>query len=174
MKNLEYTQEVMKSNLQKFGSILLDNAASSKSFMFDHAMTRLTLDIITESAFGVNFNSLVTSDANIGDFYMEENELVLKEASASTLNPLRALMFWHEGRNRALVAKSNVMKLAQNLADTYRQNNAKKDDGSGVSDDDDNSIMGRLMSCEYANDESRAQDILIMLLGGHGECFFLE
>ena len=133
--------------------------------MLDNAMISLTLDIISESAFGVNFNSMVAGEGKLAKFYTEENERFLKEASVSTMNPLRKFMFWAKDRNRALVAKANLMKMAQNLMDTYRVKNSEN-----TSDEDDTSIMGKLMSCEYANDEGRAQDILIMLLGGHGEC----
>jgi hypothetical protein len=162
MKNLEYTQRVMKNCLQKFGNVLQHQAATKTPCMLDNVMIRLTLDIVTESAFGVNFNSLVPGDDSIGDFYMNENELFLKEAARGFLNPLRKYMFWNEERKRAQVAKQNVMNVAQNLMETYRNTSTMKGD-------DDKSIMGRLMSCEYANDESRAQDILVMLLGGHGE-----
>lgn len=143
-------------------------------FMLDNAMIRLTLDVISESSFGVNFNTMDNLDNNMGDFYLEENELFLKEVTKSILNPFRKFMFWDDERKRAQAAKNNLMKLAQNLVDSYRDTNARK--GKNAEDaaaDGDTTIMGRLMSCEYANDESRAQDVLMMLLGGHGECWYI-
>ena len=164
-KNLEYTQKVIKECLEKFGNILQKHAEEKTPVVLDNAMIRLTLDIITESAFGVNFNTMAQSDDNLGDFYMHENELFLKEAARSGLNPVRKLMFWNEERCRAMSARANLMKLAQNLIDNHR----KQYSDSEKSMTDDRSIMGRLMSCDYDSDEKRAQDILIMLLGGHGK-----
>ena len=154
----------MKKSLERFGNILEKHAVDKSPIVLDSAMVRLTLDIITEAAFGLNFNTMVPSDDNMGEFYMHENELFLKEAGRAALNPVRGLMFWDAERKRAMEAKSNVMKLAQGMIDNYRKHISEK----GISIDDDKSIMGRLISCEYDNDKKRAQDILIMLLGGHG------
>lgn len=164
-KNLEYTQKVMKECLQRFGSILQDKANNGTRLMLENEMVRLTLDIISESAFGVNFNTMIHSDDNLGEFYMQENELFLKEGSRSALNPLRKLMFWDADRKRAFQARDNVMQLAHNLIKNYRMQIRDKAEPA-----DDKSIMGRLMSCDYDSDDTRAQDILIMLLGGHGKC----
>jgi cytochrome P450 len=164
-KNLEYTQKVMKECLQKFGKLLKQMTDDGTPFMLDNMMIRLTLDIITESAFGFNFNTLDGNKDNLGEFYMSENELVLKEAARSALNPVRKYMFWNEEHRRALQARSNMMALAQNLIDSHREKMAE-----GVTDSsEDKSIMGRIMSCAYESDDNRAHDILIMLLGGHGK-----
>lgn len=166
-KNLEYTQTVMKECLLKFGSILKRKAESQERFLLDNDMIRLTLDIISESAFGVNFNTMSHSEDNVGEFYMQENELFLKEASRAALNPLRSCMFWSADRRRAGEARRNVMDMARKLIADHRSGQASAGRRS-ASDTDDKSIMGRLMSCEYESEDSRAQDILIMLLGGHG------
>lgn len=165
-KNLEYTQSVIKNCLQKFGSILSQKAKNTQSFMLDNDMIRLTLDIISESAFGINFNTMVRSDDNMGEFYMHENELFLKEAAKTMLNPLRKFMFWSSDRRRALQAKERVLELAHNLIKSHRQKHMLE---NGDVNEDDMSIMGRLMSYEYESEDCRAHDILMMLLGGHGE-----
>lgn len=165
LRNLEYTQSVIKGNLKRFGDILQQKVHEKQSFMLDNEMIRLTLDIISESAFGVNFNTMVHSNDNMGEFYMSEDDLFLKEASTVLLNPLRQLMFWNKDRQRALKARANMMELAHNLIKKHRE---KKQDMTNS--ENDNSIMGRLMSFDYETEDSRAQDFLIMLLGGHGEC----
>ena len=83
--------------------------------MLDKEMIRLTLDIISESAFGVNFNTMVHSDANLGEYFIEENELFLKEAMRAILNPFRKFMFWNAERIRALKARANMMQFAHNF-----------------------------------------------------------
>ena len=129
MKNLEYTQTVIKSCLQKFGNILQQQATANTPLMLDSAMIKLTLDIITESSFGINFNSMVPGEDNKAMFYMEENELFLKEGHRSLLNPLRKYMFWDATRKRAQVAKTRLMDLAQSLIDEHRRNTAVEEDG---------------------------------------------
>ena len=165
-QNLEYTQAVIKKCLQNFGDILQKHAEEKTPVVLDGVMIRLTLDIITESAFGVNFKTMGQSDDNMGDYFMHENELALKEASSAALNPVRNLLFWNKERNRALTAKSNLMNLAQNLIDNHRKTSMDNDKKSTA---DDKSIMGRIMSCDYESDEKRAHDILVMLVGGHGK-----
>jgi len=107
---------------------------------------------------------MVHSDDNMGEFYMHENELFLKEASKMALNPLRKFMFWASDRRRAMKARENLMEMAHNLIKRHRQKHMLE---NGDVNDDDKSIMGRLMSYEYESEDSRAHDILMMLLGGH-------
>lgn len=151
----------MKRNLNKFGRILSKHTDDCSDLTLDEAMVNLTLDIITEAAFGVNFGTMDGRVDNLGFQYMRDNELFLKESGRSMLNPFRKYMFWSGERNQASAAKHSLMSLSRNLIKKYR------DEMSGISELNDMSIMGRLMSCDYFDDDSRAQDILILLLGGH-------
>lgn len=167
LKNLKYTQQIIYKALDILGVILERHEAESNPIDISTAILNLSFDIITESSFNVNFNTQIhheearnnsASSLNEGLQFFHDNILFTKECMKNTLNPFRKFMFWLPESQEAELCRRNIIKFATKIMNSYQKPSGGEDDLS---------IMGRIMSCEYPDERSRIQDILVFLVGGH-------
>jgi cytochrome P450 len=171
LKNLKYTQQIIYKALEVLGTILERHEATATPIDLSTAILHLSFDIITESSFNTNFNTQTHHDNeakslvntpnhsdNEGLQFFYDNILFTKECMKNTLNPFRKFMFWLPERGEAEKRRQNIIKFATKIMKSYVKPSEEEEDLS---------IMGRIMSCEYAEEISRIQDILVFLVGGH-------
>lgn len=167
LKNLKYTQQIIYKALEALGAILERHEQDSTPIDLSTAILHLSFDIITESAFNTNFNTQVHYDESLRNSVQSENEglqffydniLFTKECMKNTLNPFRKFMFWLTEPREAERCRQNIIKFATKIMNSYMKPSDKEEDLS---------IMGRIMSCQYPDEKSRIQDILVFLVGGH-------
>jgi len=125
-----------------------------ESFNVGKEMIGITLGAIAETA----FEYTISDDEKL--MFLHELELSLKEFTAkANTNPFRCLVgLLIPERRRAFVASKRLQALALKILQHYRtQVHPTK-----------GTILDRIVSNDaYANDEERAADIILMLIGGH-------
>jgi cytochrome P450 len=167
LKNLKYTQKIIYKALEVFGTILERHEKDSTPIDLSTAILHLSFDIITESSFNTNFNTQTHHDESLrnpnqskneGLQFFHDNILFTKECMKNTVNPFRKFMFWLPEPREAERCRQNIIKFATKIMKSYVKPSEQEEDLS---------IMGRIMSCQYPDEISRIQDILVFLVGGH-------
>jgi cytochrome P450 len=170
LKNLKYTQRIIYKALEVLGTILERHENESNPIDISTAILHLSFDIITESSFNTNFNTQRSHDESLnrcedhaeekneGLQFFHDNVLFTKECMKHTLNPFRKYFFWLSESREAEQRRQNIIKFSSRLMESYVKPPEVEDDLS---------IMGRIMSCQYADEKSRLQDIIVFLVGGH-------
>jgi cytochrome P450 len=175
LKNLRYAQEIIYKALEVLGSILERHESESNPIDISTAVLHLSFDIITESSFNTNFDTQRAYDESLrlhngdhsGDHkepneglqFFHDNVLFTKECMKHTLNPFRKFFFWLPESREAEDRRQNIIRFSTRLMEAYARPSSEERE--------DLSIMGRIMSCQYPDEKSRIQDILVFLVGGH-------
>jgi len=124
---------------------------------------KLTMDFITSSMFGKNFNSL---NGHIEDdiaLFINEIDFVLKEVALKQfMNPLRQYMFWLPDVIRQKQLSKCFMNMAKRLMNEYREKIAKRE-----IERDSAPLLDRLIRVPYSSEDSRAADFIMYLVAGH-------
>eukprot|EP00596_Hydrurales_sp_CCMP1899_P000647 CAMPEP_0119046280 /NCGR_PEP_ID=MMETSP1177-20130426/45582_1 /TAXON_ID=2985 /ORGANISM="Ochromonas sp, Strain CCMP1899" /LENGTH=532 /DNA_ID=CAMNT_0007019207 /DNA_START=180 /DNA_END=1774 /DNA_ORIENTATION=+ len=123
-------------------------------------MTKLTLDVIGVTMFGVDFKALSGDTSEDVETFMRETPNATKEYFLrQLLNPLRKYLFWNTDVARARASVPKFMAFAQRIIDGYR--NTSGDDINQAS------ILGHIVRSDgYQSEAERTSDCLGFLLAG--------
>jgi cytochrome P450 len=158
MSNLKYTFEVILNSLVTCQQKLSAYAKDGTEFDLNDVMITLTFDVITESSFGVNWNTQKDDIVSDGTVFLHESEVRLREGFRRTLNPLRKITFWTNDYQRRELAVQRLSTILRKVLSDYR---------SRTNDiEADHSIMGHLMNNAYENDDARITDMSTFLTAG--------
>lgn len=156
---LKYTFEVILNSLVRCQQKLTAYSASGTVFDLNHFMIRLTFDVITESSFGVNWNTQQEDLKSDGAVFLHEADLWLQEGYRRAFNPFLKYCFWTEEYKRHALATERLVALLQRVASDYRSG---RDEDAPL----DPSIMGHLMRHQYEDENRRISDMQTFLIAG--------
>ena len=160
--NLKYTFAVVLKSLLKCNSKLSRYCESSSTFDLSDVMIRLTFDVITESAFGVNWN-VQSDDVSDGSVFLHENDIRLRESVHQLYNPLRKYFFWVDGVKRRELATERIFTILRKVVDDYRAADITTKGNDIIPD---KSIMGHIMQLDYSDEDRRIVDMATFLAAG--------
>lgn len=158
--NLKYTFTVIMNSLTKCQKKLKKYAKEDFVFELNDVMIKLTFDVITESSFGVNWNTQVDDIVSDGTLYLYESDVRLREGYRRTFNPIRKYCFWLSDYKRHQVAVDRVTRVLRKVVSDYEKSEMISEAGS------DQSIMGHIMNHNYENDDMRITDMNTFLIAG--------
>jgi cytochrome P450 len=167
--NLKYTFKVILKSLITCQHKLTRYAKAGTTFELNDVMIRLTFDVITESSFGVNWNTQSDDVVSDGTVFLHESDVRLREGARRTFNPLRKYCFWTKDYKRREVAVERILSILRGVVSQYRtaaaaSTNANSNGAAAATVDQ--SIMGHLMRHEYADDDRRITDMNTFLIAG--------
>jgi hypothetical protein len=187
--HLKYTFQVILNCLHKCQHKLTKYAEAGTTFELSDIMIRLTFDVITESSFGVNWNTQSDDIVSDGTVFLHESDIHLKEGYRRTFNPLRKYCFWLKDYQRNEVAAERILSVLRGVVSDYRAaanastaSTACTSDASSAtsssssssstpqesedSSGKDQSIMGHLMRHDYDDEDRRIADMNTFLIAG--------
>lgn len=166
--NLKYTFEVILNSLIKCQHKLSLYAKAGTTFDLNDVMIRLTFDVISESAFGANWNTQSEDVVSDGTVFLHETDVRLRESARRTFNPLRKYCFWSKDYQRHALAIERVVSIMRGVVNDYRAaaDSSAKTEASSSAATSDLSIMGHLMRHEYADEDRRIADMNAFLIAG--------
>jgi hypothetical protein len=132
--NLHKRLPEIYSKSDEFSMILNDHAASGIPLKdISHWMSKLTLDIIGVSMFGVDFKILSGETSEDVETFMRETPNATKEYFLRQLiNPLRSYMFWDSNVASAEASVPKFLSFAQGIIDNYRKAPKTENDKSSI------------------------------------------
>ncbi len=158
---MKYTFKVVLDSLLLCEQKLTKYAEEGTVFELNDVMIKLTFDVITESAFGINWKTQEDGVTSEGNVFLHESDIRTREGFRRTLNPFRKYCFWLSSHSRYEVATKRVLSILRRVVEDYRSR------ANAVStNSDDESIMGHLMRNEYSCDDRRIVDMNSFLLAG--------
>ena len=138
-------------------------AKARTTFDLNDVMIRLTFDVISESAFGLNWNTQDEDLVSDGTLYLHETDVRLRESARRTFNPFRKYCFWTQDYQRHVLAIERIVNIMRGVVKEYRAEASKTDVAAAISDQ---SIMGHLMRHAYADEDRRIADMNAFLIAG--------
>lgn len=136
--NLYKSLDKLTDRLNEFIDILHNFSRHDQTIDITSWMVKLTLDFITTSMFGINYETM--KGGSEGEEFLNELSIMLKEYTLKqSFNPFRFLMFWEPEVQRAKKSLVYLKRFTTKLLEDYKSNHTNEEISA------DKSILGHLI-----------------------------